>query len=182
MIRQLTFKFILIFLSLFAFNICLQKQEDLLQKKELLQAQLNSLSQNEAGTSGEHLDSTDWENGKFEWSEKLLSLLTSHFKLNSFRPLQTSTINATLSGKDVILIMPTGMCNMRTCWLAIKDLQPTTPVLKAGHPGVLFFVVGLFSGVCFVVARLFVWVGWLGDFSVLLSLPSSWCAMILCTI
>ena len=116
----------------------------MLQKKELLQAQLNSLSQNEAGTSGEHLDSTDWENGKFEWSEQLLSLLTSHFKLNSFRPLQTSTINATLSGKDVILIMPTGMCNMRTCWLAIKDLQPTAPVLKAGHPGVLFFVVGLF--------------------------------------
>ena len=22
-------------------------------------------------------------------------------------------------------------------WLAIKDLQPTVPVLKAGHPGVL---------------------------------------------
>ena len=44
-------------------------------------------------------------------------------------------------------------------WLATKDLQPTAPVLKAGHPGVLFFVVGLFSGcllVCFVVARLFV--------------------------
>ena len=29
-------------------------------------------------------------------------------------------------------------------WLATKDLQPTAPVLKAGHPGVLFFVVGLF--------------------------------------
>ena len=65
-------------------------------------------------------------------------------------------------------------------WLATKDLQPTAPVLKAGHPGVLFFVVGLFSGcllVCFVVARLFVWVGWLGVFSFLFSLPSSWCAM-----
>ena len=45
--------------------------------------------------------------------------------------------------------------------LATTDLQPTGPVLKAGHAGV---VVGLFSGcliVCFVVARLFVWVGWL---------------------
>ena len=52
-------------------------------------------------------------------------------------------------------------------WLATKDLQPTAPVLKAGHPGVLFFVVGLFSGcllVCFVVARLFVWVGGWGFF------------------
>ena len=48
------------------------------------------------------------------------------------------------------------------------------------HPGVLFFVVGLFSGcvlVCIVVARLFVWVGWLGVFSFLFSLSSSWCAM-----
>ena len=56
-----------------------------------------------------------------------------------------------------------------------KVLQATAPVLKAGHPGVLFFVVGLFSGcliVCFVVARLFVWVGWLGVFSFLYSLPS----------
>ena len=31
--------------------------------------------------------------------------------------------------------------------------------------------------VCFVVARLFGWVGWLGVFSFLFSLPSSWCAM-----
>ena len=31
--------------------------------------------------------------------------------------------------------------------------------------------------VCFVVAGLFVWVGWLGVFSFLFSLPSSWCAM-----
>ena len=31
-------------------------------------------------------------------------------------------------------------------WLATKDLQPTAPVFKAGHPGVLFFVVGLFFG------------------------------------
>ena len=65
-------------------------------------------------------------------------------------------------------------------WLATKDLQPTAPVLKAGHPGVLFFVVGLFCGclvLCFLFARLFVWVGWLGVFFFLFSLPSSWCAM-----
>ena len=62
-------------------------------------------------------------------------------------------------------------------WLATKDVQPTAPVPKAGHPGVLLFVVGLFSGcliVCFVLARLFVWVG---VFSFLFSRPSSWCAM-----
>ena len=64
--------------------------------------------------------------------------------------------------------------------LASHQRSPTAPVLKAGDPGVLFFVVGLFSGcliVCFVVARLFVWVGWLGVISFLFSLPSSWCAM-----
>ena len=37
-----------------------------------------------------------------------------------------------------------------------------------------FLVVYLFV---FVVARLFVWVGWLGVFTFLFSLPSSWCAM-----
>ena len=65
-------------------------------------------------------------------------------------------------------------------WLPIKNLQPTAPVLKAGHPDVLFFVVGLFCGcllVCFVFARLFVWVGLLGVFSFPHSLPSSWCAI-----
>ena len=50
------------------------------------------------------------------------------------------------------------------------------------HPGVLFFVVGLFFGCQWFVLGLLdnclsAWVGWLGVFSFLFSLPSNWCAM-----
>lgn len=38
----------------------------------------------------------------------MFTILKSQFKLDSFRPLQSSTINATLSNQDTILIMPTG--------------------------------------------------------------------------
>lgn len=44
----------------------------------------------------------------FSWSDKAQSLLESTFKLQHFRSYQLATINATLSGFDVLLIMPTG--------------------------------------------------------------------------
>lgn len=44
----------------------------------------------------------------FEWYDKVTEILNNKFHLTSFRPFQLSTINATLSKKDVILIMPTG--------------------------------------------------------------------------
>ena len=83
----------------------LQKQDNLLSKKAVLQSQLDSLVQSKEKA---HLHSTDWENGHFEWSSDVLTLLHSKFKLSCLRFLQSSTINATLSGHDVILIMPTG--------------------------------------------------------------------------
>ena len=70
----------------------------------MLQAQLDSLDQKHSA----HLQTIDWENGHFEWSDRVSSLLKSRFKLDSFRSLQSSTINATISKEDVILIMPTG--------------------------------------------------------------------------
>ena len=44
----------------------------------------------------------------FKWSQKLNELKKSVFSIDTFRPLQLQTMNATLSGKDCILIMPTG--------------------------------------------------------------------------
>ena len=44
----------------------------------------------------------------FKWSDELKKLRTSIFGISAWRPLQLETMNATLSGKDVILIMPTG--------------------------------------------------------------------------
>ena len=87
----------------------LSRQEELLERKNLLQLQLKSLSDSkEESGSSRTVEVCDWENGDFPWKSSVLSALKSTFKMQSLRPLQASCINATLSKKDVILIMPTG--------------------------------------------------------------------------
>ena len=49
------------------------------------------------------------KNKDFEWSNNVKNVLTKTFKLSSFRDLQLETINVTLSKKDCIVIMPTGL-------------------------------------------------------------------------
>ena len=86
----------------------IRRQEELQERKELLQVQLRSLELSREKEESARLQSVDWEFGQFPWSDEVSSVLKSHFKLSSLRPLQASAINATLSKKDVILIMPTG--------------------------------------------------------------------------
>ena len=74
----------------------------------MLRSQLNSLIQSQQEAHRTALEQRDWENDQFEWTDEVMSVLQSHFKLSSLRSLQSSAINATLSGEDVILIMPTG--------------------------------------------------------------------------
>ena len=87
-----------------------EQKENLEDSKSLLLAQIDSLED-------EHDDDiiiscqsggTDWENGRFSWTDKLHSTLNETFGLTSFRPLQLSCMNAILSQRDVILVMPTG--------------------------------------------------------------------------
>lgn len=47
-------------------------------------------------------------NEKFVWSNKLKTVLNKTFRFENFRSKQLAVINATLSKKDVILVMPTG--------------------------------------------------------------------------
>ena len=44
----------------------------------------------------------------FSWTERVEESKSRDFGIETFRPFQLETINATLSKKDVILIMPTG--------------------------------------------------------------------------
>ena len=49
----------------------------------------------------------DWSREDFPWSSRVRELLTN-FKIPEFRSLQLESINAVLSGSDLLLIMPTG--------------------------------------------------------------------------
>ncbi|EKX33617.1 hypothetical protein GUITHDRAFT_39919, partial [Guillardia theta CCMP2712] len=49
----------------------------------------------------------DWSKD-FEWSGETRSVLRDVFRLSSFRPLQEEIINATLSNKDTLVLLPTG--------------------------------------------------------------------------
>lgn len=89
-------------------DVLLQKQEELLERKSLLKTQLESLEGSRIRLQNAKLLSQDWENGDFPWSSQIFSILKSTFKIEKFRYLQASCINATLSNKDTILIMPTG--------------------------------------------------------------------------
>lgn len=46
--------------------------------------------------------------GKHEWTSEIYKVLKNTFKLQSFRENQLNAINATLSGDDVFVLMPTG--------------------------------------------------------------------------
>ena len=86
----------------------LERQQELQERRQLLKVQLDSIENVRLQEEKTFLEATDWEHGEFPWSEKVNSILRSFFKLESFRHLQLSCINASLSNKDAVLIMPTG--------------------------------------------------------------------------
>ncbi len=51
--------------------------------------------------------SQDW-NGDFSWDCKVKALLKDVFGLDTFRTLQKQIINATLQGRDVMCLLPSG--------------------------------------------------------------------------
>ena len=79
-------------------------------KRDQLNAKKQSLIEQKVENEAEKLaKSQDWESAtKFPWSEKIHEILRNVFGLKKFRSSQLSVINATLSGNDVMVIMPTG--------------------------------------------------------------------------
>ncbi|KAM5170986.1 ATP-dependent DNA helicase Q1 [Mantella aurantiaca] len=85
----------------------LERQQELIQRKSSLKKKIQRLSEDaEASTSTESTD--NWNKEDFVWSQKVREELCNAFQLDTFRNLQLETINATMAGKDVFLIMPTG--------------------------------------------------------------------------
>lgn len=87
----------------------LERQQFLQSQKELIQSQICSqLVPREPSCSQKKENNIEWSAKNFSWSENVEAARKNTFKIKSFRPLQLECINATMSGSDCILIMPTG--------------------------------------------------------------------------
>ncbi|XP_045869367.1 ATP-dependent DNA helicase Q1 isoform X2 [Meles meles] len=88
----------------------LERQQELIQKKNILTNRIKQhLEAPDAGESSEWDSSpAAWNKEDFPWSGKVKDVLQNVFKLQKFRLLQLETINVTMSGKEVFLVMPTG--------------------------------------------------------------------------
>ena len=79
-----------------------------------LEGQLRNLRRKVAEIDNEILTlpvehSQNWGSYNPEWHHRLLSVMKSTFKLKpEWRPHQLEAMNATMSGKNVMLVMPTG--------------------------------------------------------------------------
>ncbi|RZC37166.1 ATP-dependent DNA helicase Q1, partial [Asbolus verrucosus] len=85
-----------------------QEHSEALRKLKALQkAKVNNENKQKIQVVSRSLES-DWIERQFKWSDTIKKLLREIFKFDSFRPKQLAAINATISKKDVLLLMPTG--------------------------------------------------------------------------
>ena len=77
------------------------RKHELEEKITTIKCELDML-----GKSGEGV--SQYESDSFPWSTKMKNTLNSVFKIEDFRSYQKAAINATMSGIDCMLIMPTG--------------------------------------------------------------------------
>uniref|UniRef100_A0A8C6RPV3 DNA 3'-5' helicase n=1 Tax=Nannospalax galili TaxID=1026970 RepID=A0A8C6RPV3_NANGA len=86
-------------------------QQELLQRKSVLTRKIKQhLEDSDAGANND-CDSSPaaaWNKEDFPLSGKVKDVLRNVFKLQKFRPLQLETINVTMAGKEVLIVMPTG--------------------------------------------------------------------------
>lgn len=88
----------------------LKRQVFLQSRKQLIQAQISSgvVDSSLPSTSVKKENDQNWSVTTFPWSEKIEKAREDIFKIKKFRPLQLECMNASMAGKDCILIMPTG--------------------------------------------------------------------------
>ncbi|GLV40738.1 Bloom syndrome helicase [Carabus blaptoides fortunei] len=85
-----------------------QKRIEINTKLQQLNARLDKLQKQYSSLKSKEVSKIDWASNTYEWQSKIQDILEKKFKLKKFRHQQLSAINAVLSGKDIILLMPTG--------------------------------------------------------------------------
>ncbi|XP_028914131.1 ATP-dependent DNA helicase Q1 isoform X1 [Ornithorhynchus anatinus] len=92
----------------------LERQRELIRKKEALTQEIRrALDAPRAGAGSDPDRDADgdpeaWTKQDFPWAGKVKEAMRDVFKLPRFRPLQLETINATMAGREIFLVMPTG--------------------------------------------------------------------------
>ena len=77
-------------------------------RRRILKRKAELLREKIQKEESEALLGQDWERRRFAWSERLEVARREVFRLSSYRQDQLAVINATMSGHDCLLIMPTG--------------------------------------------------------------------------
>jgi len=77
-------------------------------RKRFLERRKNELTEKIQDKETEKVKGENWGRKNFDWSDRLDAALVGVFGLSSYRPDQLAVINASMSGHDVLLIMPTG--------------------------------------------------------------------------
>ncbi|XP_014224096.1 ATP-dependent DNA helicase Q1-like [Trichogramma pretiosum] len=85
-----------------------REEQNLKDRKKVLLDRKQKLKDDALLKKSFNLAKKSWNTENFPWSKKLKDTLKNVFKINDLRPLQLETMNAFLSGEDVILVMPTG--------------------------------------------------------------------------
>jgi len=85
-----------------------KKIKKLEAEKRTLERRATLLKEKKQKEECDKLLGQDWESRKFDWSERLDLARQNVFCLDRYRPDQLAVMNASLSGHDCILIMPTG--------------------------------------------------------------------------
>ncbi|KAF2368527.1 DNA helicase ATP-dependent RecQ type [Trinorchestia longiramus] len=87
----------------------IDKEIQILQsRRSSLQRQKTKLEDALQQQTSAELAQQDWQDKEYPWTKELRDHLYTSFGINELRPHQLPTMNATLSGTNCILIMPTG--------------------------------------------------------------------------
>lgn len=82
-------------------------------RRKEIQSKIDKLTESNNSASS-FSDIKRYEKDDFEWSSRMVDVCAKTFGIKSFRMLQKAAINATMSGVDCLLIMPTGQFENRS--------------------------------------------------------------------